>query len=202
MKNSSSQKGSLIEGVTRKFQSDGSVTSGNNIVHVESIFGRSVNEVVDGVTLVDLLHESVNRHGLLPELQISNQFVALSVVAEGNIVVVLLGNDNVRHDGFSLVSAGLDLLLIGLGGGCLDTHVVQSLQQSLLVEKLSLDGTEMAVERGRSTSISGRRSERMGAGSGNSEDDSSESLHGNNWLTKVNMKLVCRLKQLILDCPK
>ena len=168
----------LVESVTGHFQGNGTISSGNNIVYVESIGGGSVNKVVDCVTLVDSLHESINRHGLLPELKISDQFVALSVVAEGNIEIVLLRNDNISHDSFSLVSTGLDLLTIDRGGLSLDSHIVQGLQQSGLVEELGLDGTEVTVQGGGNTGIVLGRSECTGAGRGNGDDSGRDGLHG------------------------
>ncbi len=136
--------------------------------------------MVDCVTLVDSLHESINRHGLLPELKIGDQFVALSVVAEGNIEVVLLRDDDIGHDSFALVSSCLDLLTINISSLGLDSHVVQGLQQSGFVEELGLDGTEVAVQGGGSTSIAAGRSECSGAGRGNGDNSSREGLHFDN----------------------
>mmetsp|Transcript_6182 Transcript_6182/g.15344 ORF Transcript_6182/g.15344 Transcript_6182/m.15344 type:complete len:285 (+) Transcript_6182:302-1156(+) len=166
----------LVEGVTGHLQGNGSVAGSDNVLNVESFLSGGVNEIVDGVTLVDLLHESINRHGLLPELQVSDQLVALSVVAESNIVVVMLRDDDVGHDSFSLVSSCLDLFSV-LGRLGLQTHVLQRLQQRLLVEKLGLDRTEVTIEGGRSSSASVGRSKSIGT-SDKSKDGSSKSLHG------------------------
>mmetsp|Transcript_13403 Transcript_13403/g.31551 ORF Transcript_13403/g.31551 Transcript_13403/m.31551 type:complete len:205 (-) Transcript_13403:224-838(-) len=166
----------LVECVAREFHGNGTVHRSDDIVHVETIFAGCLDDVVDCVTLVDALHEGIDWHRLLPELEVSDQFVALSVIAECNVIVVLLRNYDISHDGFSFVSSGLDLISI-LRRLRFDSHVVQCLQQSRLVEKLGLNGAEVAVQRGRRTGTSIGRCERTGTRGCDSNKGCGEGLH-------------------------
>merc|ERR1711865_574030 len=86
------------------FQRHGPILGGYNVINIEPIVRGGVDQIIDSVPLIDFFHKGIHRHRLLPELQIGNKFVSFTVVTERNIVIILLRNDNVSHDGFTPMS--------------------------------------------------------------------------------------------------
>ena len=102
---------------------------------VESFFFGVVQDGVQRVSLSQSLKENIDRYTLLPEAQIGDQLVSLTIVDETEVVTVLLFNleFSLRH--FSSMSSNLNLFSF-VGENDWDIEVFERFFQDLRISQL------------------------------------------------------------------